>query len=112
MNIVGLIHQEKELFGITFPDLPGCVSVGDSVDDVLAMGAEALGLHLEGMVEDGDELPDFHPLDHLEADHRFHEDFVNAVFAAVYAVDISEQTVIVHAETAQLALKSRFDAAE
>lgn len=44
-------------FGVSFPDLPGCVSFGDSMDEAVANAHEALALHLEGMVEDGERLP-------------------------------------------------------
>jgi predicted RNase H-like HicB family nuclease len=55
-------------YGIVFPDFLGCVSVGESMVDVAAMGKEALQLHVDGMVEDGDLIPvptsvDFNRLD-------------------------------------------------
>ncbi|MGQ9558707.1 MAG: type II toxin-antitoxin system HicB family antitoxin [Desulfurispora sp.] len=45
--------------GITveFPDLPGCVTCGDTEEDAISMAREALQLHLYGMEEDGDEIP-------------------------------------------------------
>jgi predicted RNase H-like HicB family nuclease len=45
-------------FGISFPDLPGCVSFGTDLDDGVRQAREALSLHLEGMAEDGESLPD------------------------------------------------------
>lgn len=44
-------------YGVTFVDLPGCVSVGDNLDDALRMAAEALSLHVGSMLEDGDPIP-------------------------------------------------------
>lgn len=44
-------------YGVSFPDLPGCTSFGDALDQAAANAAEALGLHLEGMAEDGDDFP-------------------------------------------------------
>ena len=44
-------------YGVTFADLPGCVSVGDDLPHAMLMAQEALGLHLSGMLEDGDPLP-------------------------------------------------------
>ena len=44
-------------YGVTFADLPGCVSVGDDLAHAMLMAQEALGLHLSGMLEDGDPLP-------------------------------------------------------
>lgn len=53
-------------FGIVFRDFPGCVSSGDTLEEVLSMGAEALQGHVELLVEGGDSVPE--PSDHsLEA---------------------------------------------
>jgi predicted RNase H-like HicB family nuclease len=45
-------------FGISFPDLPGCVSFADSLEEAPVQAAEALSLHLEGMAEDGEKFAD------------------------------------------------------
>lgn len=42
---------------VAFPDFPGCVTVADSVSQAFERGAEALGFHIQGMLEDGDPLP-------------------------------------------------------
>ncbi len=42
---------------VVFPDLPGCVSQGDSVEDALRNAVEALALHIEGMVAEGLDRP-------------------------------------------------------
>jgi predicted RNase H-like HicB family nuclease/post-segregation antitoxin (ccd killing protein) len=44
--------------GVVFPDLPGCVSQGDSDEEALRMGREGLSLHLWGMEKDGDDIPE------------------------------------------------------
>ena len=44
--------------GVVFPELPGCVSAGDDVDDAVRMAHEALALHLTGMNADGEALPE------------------------------------------------------
>lgn len=44
-------------FGVSVPDMPGCISSGDSVEDALASVMEAIDLHFEGMAEEGFELP-------------------------------------------------------
>lgn len=53
------IHTEKGIdgYGVVVPDLLGCVSHGDSVEDAFRMVCEAVQLHLEGMIEDHDEVP-------------------------------------------------------
>ena len=40
------------------PDVPGCVSVGDTWEEMLEMIDEALTFHIEGTFEDGDPLPE------------------------------------------------------
>jgi predicted RNase H-like HicB family nuclease len=44
-------------YSVFFPDLPGCVSAGDSIEDAFAMAREALAGHLEVMAEYGDPIP-------------------------------------------------------
>jgi predicted RNase H-like HicB family nuclease len=43
--------------GVYFPDLPGCVTVGENEIEAVRMAKEALALHLYGMEEDGDKIP-------------------------------------------------------
>ena len=45
-------------FGIEFPDFPGCVSGARTLAEAIEMGAEALALHLDGMAEDGEAIPE------------------------------------------------------
>lgn len=45
---------EKRGYVVTFPDLPGCVTEGETLEDALHMAREALELHLYGLEEDGD----------------------------------------------------------
>ena len=54
---LGVIERGDGSYGIVFPDFPGCISAGDTIDHVLAMGKEALTFHVEAMVEDGDLIP-------------------------------------------------------
>lgn len=52
-----LTYEEGYEIAVTFPDLPGCATSGEDDAEALAMGKEALGLHLWGMELDGDEIP-------------------------------------------------------
>lgn len=51
-----LTHYEDNI-GITFPDLPGCVSNADNLEEAAKCAKEVLALHLFGMEEDGYEIP-------------------------------------------------------
>lgn len=62
-HAIGIIHEENGTFGISFPDFPGCISGGATLDDAIAKGAQALAFHVEGMVEDGEALPELRSLD-------------------------------------------------
>jgi predicted RNase H-like HicB family nuclease len=54
----GLIHKEPtSCYGVSFPDVLGCISAGDTFEEALSNGKEALLAHLEFMMEDGDKLP-------------------------------------------------------
>jgi predicted RNase H-like HicB family nuclease len=58
-NYVALIHKEaKSDYGVTFPDFPGLVTAGTTLNDAHAMAEEALAFHIEGLIVDGEALPD------------------------------------------------------
>ena len=40
------------------PDVPGCVSAGDTLEEMNAMMREALEFHFEGLHEDGEAIPE------------------------------------------------------
>jgi predicted RNase H-like HicB family nuclease len=55
---VALIHKDADSdYGVSFPDLPGCVSAGSTLDEAIAMAKEALALHIEGLLEDNESIP-------------------------------------------------------
>jgi predicted RNase H-like HicB family nuclease len=49
--------------GVVFPELPGCVSHGNDLNDALRVATEALGMHITAMIEDGDAVPPALPVD-------------------------------------------------
>jgi predicted transcriptional regulator/predicted RNase H-like HicB family nuclease len=56
---IALIHKDADSdFGVSFPDLPGCVTAGLDLDDARRMAEEALALHLAGMAEDEEPAPE------------------------------------------------------
>lgn len=54
-----LFETEEGISGytVTFPDIRGCITEGDTLDEALKNAKEALALHLYGMEEDGDQIP-------------------------------------------------------
>ncbi len=63
--------------GLWFPDLPGCVSGGDDVDEALENAPEALALYAQDLIEDRRELPPPRTLDELKADPEVADDLRN-----------------------------------
>jgi predicted RNase H-like HicB family nuclease len=61
---IALIHKDpNSAYGASFPDLAGCISAAESLEDLRPMIEESLSLHIEGMLEDGAALPEPSPLD-------------------------------------------------
>ncbi len=54
---MAIIEFDGGVYGVRFPDVPGCVTVGDTLAGAAALAKEALQFHLEGLLEDGGELP-------------------------------------------------------
>jgi predicted RNase H-like HicB family nuclease len=80
-----VIHKDKSSdYGVTVPDLPGCFSAGDTLEDALTQAVEAIECHLEGLLLDGDEIP---PAQSVET-HRKNRDYAGGTWALV-SVDLS-----------------------
>ncbi len=57
MQYAVFIEKGETNYSAYVPDLPGCVSVGDTLEEVKAEIREAIAFHLEGMREDGTPIP-------------------------------------------------------
>ena len=85
MNYPVVIHKDRASdYGVTVPDLPGCFSAGASFDEALEMAREAILLHVEGLLEDGDPVPQPRSVEH----HQRNPQFRGGVWALV-SVDLS-----------------------
>jgi predicted RNase H-like HicB family nuclease len=68
---IALIHKDSGSdYGVSFPDLPGNVTAGVDLDDAMRMAEEALALHLAGMAEDGEPIPEPSSLERIMADRE------------------------------------------
>lgn len=69
MEYIAYLHKEKKSdYGVSFPDFPGCITAGVTLDEARKNAVEALSLHIQGMQEDGDEIPEASNLDDLARD--------------------------------------------
>jgi predicted RNase H-like HicB family nuclease len=57
MHYLVVVEEGPTSFGAHVPDLPGCVAVGETRDEVLALVREAIALHLEEMRKGGEPIP-------------------------------------------------------
>ena len=65
---IALIHKDaKSDYGVSFPDLPGVISAGSTLDEARDMATEALAFHIEGLVEDGEAIPEPSSLEEVMA---------------------------------------------
>ena len=104
---IGIIHKEpKSSYGVSFPDFPGCVTAGKTPEEAHAMAEEALQFHIEGMLEDGEKLPE--PTSYAEAEH--HPFFEGAVMTFMIEVAAPSRRVRVNINIEEDLLK-RIDAA-
>ena len=86
MNYPIVIHKDPESdYGVTVPDLPGCLSAGDSLDDALAQATEAIECHLEGLLLDNEAIP---LPQNIEA-HRDNPDYADGIWALA-TVDLAK----------------------
>jgi predicted RNase H-like HicB family nuclease len=57
MDYVVIIEKGENSFGAYVPDLPGCVAVGESREEVMTLIREAIEFHVGGLREDGRPVP-------------------------------------------------------
>lgn len=57
MKYLVIIEQTPEGYGAWLPDLPGCVALGTTLKQVLALMEETIDLHVQSMVRDGEAVP-------------------------------------------------------
>jgi predicted RNase H-like HicB family nuclease len=81
MNYLVAIHKDPlSDYGVAVPDLPGCFSAGSTFPEALKMVKEAIELHIDCLLDDGEEIPT--PTTDIEK-LRNDPDFADAIWAVV-----------------------------
>jgi predicted RNase H-like HicB family nuclease len=81
-----VIHKDPASgYGVTVPDLPGCFSAGETLDEALMEVVEAIECHLEGLLLDGEPVPTPQSVEV----HQRNPDYANGVWAIV-AIDLAK----------------------
>ena len=57
MKYAVVFEKGPTSYGAYVPDLPGCVAVGETLEEVERLIQEAIEFHIEGMHKDGDPIP-------------------------------------------------------
>jgi predicted RNase H-like HicB family nuclease len=66
-NYIAYLHKDRDSeFGVSFPDFPGCVTAGKTLEQARRMAAEALAMHIAGLIEDDEVVPAPSTLDDLK----------------------------------------------
>jgi predicted RNase H-like HicB family nuclease len=76
-------EEDGKAFGVWFPDLPGCISAGDTLDEAMLNAAEALELWAGAMLESGQKIPAARSLTDLKADSGIAKDLALYMVALI-----------------------------
>jgi predicted RNase H-like HicB family nuclease len=69
MDYIAYLHKNrKSEFGVSFPDFPGCIKAGRTLEEARRRAAEAFSFHIVGMVEDGEKIPNASTVDDVVDD--------------------------------------------
>jgi predicted RNase H-like HicB family nuclease len=83
-SYIALVHKDEGTsYGVSFPDVPGCISAGDTFEEAVADAAQALAGHLALMRADGDEIPAPRSFEDLRRNRSFTDDAADAIVTVV-----------------------------
>jgi predicted RNase H-like HicB family nuclease len=96
VHYVALIHKDPDsAYGVSFPDLPGCYSAGDTLEEATRNAVEGLGSFVRWLEADGDAVPPPRSPDEILADPALAEDREGAIITLVPLVrDLGSTTRI------------------
>jgi predicted RNase H-like HicB family nuclease len=84
MRYIAFIHKDPDsVYGVSFPDVPGCISAGDSIDEAVRNAVEALSGHVRMLEADGDRVPPPRDFDAIMNDPDIAEDREGAMTTIV-----------------------------
>jgi predicted RNase H-like HicB family nuclease len=86
-HYVALIHKDADSdYGVSFPDFPGAITAGRTLDEARAMAEEALSFHIQGMVEDGEPVPEPSSLEAIMTDPEYRDGVAILVSVAAQTI--------------------------
>lgn len=83
-HYIAIVEEEDgNAISVWFPDLPGCFSAGDTLDEAMLNAPEALELWAEAMIESGQKIPRVRSLSELKADPETAPDLARYMVALI-----------------------------
>jgi predicted RNase H-like HicB family nuclease len=84
LRYIAFIHKDPDsVYGVSFPDMPGCISAGDTIDEAVRNAVEALSGHVRMLEADGDPVPSPRDFDAIMADEELAEDREGAMTTVI-----------------------------
>ncbi len=81
---IAIEHEPGKAYGAHVPDLPGCFSAGDTMDEAIANAKEAVAFHIEGLLDAGEKIPSPQGVE----THAANPDYTGMIWALV-SVDLA-----------------------
>jgi predicted RNase H-like HicB family nuclease len=84
-HYIALIHKDRDsCYGVSFPDVPGVFTAGDTIDEAIQKASEVLAFAAEDWSHlAGEDFPAARTIDELRGDPEFQESVADAVVAAI-----------------------------
>ncbi|MCF6109944.1 type II toxin-antitoxin system HicB family antitoxin [Mesorhizobium muleiense] len=84
MRYIAFIRKDPDsVYGVDFPDMPGCISAGDTIDEAVRNAVEALSGHVRMLEADGDPVPSPRDFDAIANDPELAEEREGAMTTVV-----------------------------
>jgi predicted RNase H-like HicB family nuclease len=77
--------NDTQAYGVIIPDLPGCFSAGDTLDEAITNSSEAILTHIEHLIESGEPIPEPQSIEQ----HQANPDYQGWLWA-VSTVDLAQ----------------------
>jgi len=103
MDYIAILHKDPTSdYGVSFPDFPGCITAGSTLEEAKNMAIEALSFHIEGMLEDKETIPAPSTLDTIMDSPDFKDGVAFLVSTAVPDKTVRVNITLTERELSQI----------
>ncbi|MEN8236821.1 MAG: type II toxin-antitoxin system HicB family antitoxin [Pseudomonadota bacterium] len=94
---IALLHKDEDSdYGVSFPDFPGCITAGSTMEEARKMAQEALAAHLQFMLEEGDKIPEPSSLERIAHNPEYEG---AAIFVVTAPIKTKRINITMHEST-------------